>query len=583
MENNYGMLIIWLFPLISGVIAFYLGKKNQSTRNDWVDIVMFVEWILLGCMAYMLVTDWNPMSLSLNNVFGLGLVFEIDKVRLVFCTVITTIFTVVSQFMKESLKEERGSNRFYLLYMGVYSMLMAAVMTPNVLNLVLFMTLALLLLYPMIIHRQRRVAVKNAGIYLVFVVITLVLFIVSLVLIVGNIGVVEFDAMYVAFVMNETTTPAIVGTALLFVIFAIYAGIFPVQFLITRGASNGVMEGTVLVSGAVSKVGMYGMIILACTLFNSNKTFGEILLVLAILTMIWGLGGAFLSTDVRRILVGMDIAVNGFGTLGIALIPFVKEASAYTIRGSIYMLLSSALSLVVLYMSALELVRKGDTFEIKGLIATGKGKKLLMTGSFIACANLLGLPGTMGYLGYSAIFKNIIANLGWKWLIGLFVVLWAFLMAAVSRVFMKFFVSKKDETVLILSTAEEINGSSDVQKDTETTQEDENPGNEEASAAQKKPYAFGEVLLLLIGILLVAVGIAPKYTIGRLAEDMDQFFWIINGVENYEYYTVEGLVAFIVAALLAVILYVNLVHGILLRAVRNKKNKELKEWNDRTK
>ena len=577
MENSYSVLMICLFPLLGGMIAFFLGKKNKIVRNDWVDIVMFAEWIMLGCAGYML-ANGSVMSMTLNNLFGMGLVLEMNMVRLVLCAVVTIAFSVVSQFMKESMKEEKGSNRFYLLFTSVYSMLLAAVMTPNILNLVLFVTAALLLIYPMIMHRQDRVAVRNAGIYLVFVMISVALFMVGLVMTIGYIGTIRFDIMYMTAMAGGLTTLAVVAGAVLFTVFAVYAGVFPMQFLVTRGASNGLMEGTVILSSVVSKIGVYGMLMMVVTLFNSNRVFGNVLLGFALLTTVWGLTLALSSTDVRKILMGLNVAVNGFNALGVALIPIAKEANVYAARGSVYMLISSALSLAILYMVALELVRKGQTFEIKGLIASGKGKKLLMVACLIACANLLGFPGTMGYLSFSFIFKNIFTTVGWKWFIAMYVILWAFLMTSVSRVFMKFFVSKKEETVLILSTAEEISGANTEDSD-DALEKDVEADVEESGIAQvkKDPYVFGEALLIAVGVFLVVIGIAPSYTVGELAKVVDEFFWIANSLESVAYYTKEGLVAFVIAAVLAILIYVNLVHGVLLRAVRNKKNKELKE------
>ena len=577
MENSYSVLMICLFPLLGGMIAFFLGKKNKIVRNDWVDIVMFAEWIMLGCAGYML-ANGSVMSMTLNNLFGMGLVLDLNMVRLVLCSVVTIAFSVVSQFMKESMKEEKGSNRFYLLFTSVYSMLLAAVMTPNILNLVLFVTAALLLIYPMIMHRQDRVAVRNAGIYLVFVMISVALFMVGLVMTIGYIGTIRFDIMYMTAMAGGLTTLAVVAGAVLFTVFAVYAGVFPMQFLVTRGASNGLMEGTVILSSVVSKIGVYGMLMMVVTLFNSNRVLGNVLLGFALLTTVWGLTLALSSTDVRKILMGLNVAVNGFNALGVALIPIAKEANVYAARGSVYMLISSALSLAILYMVALELVRKGQTFEIKGLIASGKGKKLLMVACLIACANLLGFPGTMGYLSFSFIFKNIFTTVGWKWFIAMYVILWAFLMTSVSRVFMKFFVSKKEETVLILSTAEEISGANTEDSD-DALEKDVEADVEESGIAQvkKDPYVFGEALLIAVGVFLVVIGIAPSYTVGELAKVVDEFFWIANSLESVAYYTKEGLVAFVIAAVLAILIYVNLVHGVLLRAVRNKKNKELKE------
>lgn len=204
------------------------------------------------------------------------------------------------------------------------------------------------------------------------------------------------------------------------------------------------------------------------------------------------------------------------------------------------------------------------TFEIKGLIASGKGNVWLMVGCFVACASLLGLPGTAGYLSFSLIYKTILTTVGWRWLVVLFVIMWAAFMTAVSRVFMKFFVSKKDETVLILSTEEELRGN--VDEDLE---------NEECS--EKNPYHFAEVLLIVVGVVQVLIGVIPKFTIDTLSNAIDTFFFSGEVLDSITYYTMDGIIAFVVAAIIATILYVNLVHGILLRAIRNKKNKELKD------
>ena len=188
--------------------------------------------------------------------------------------------------------------------------------------------------------------------------------------------------------------------------------------------------------------------------------------------------------------------------------------------------------------------------------------------------NLLGFPGTMGYLSFSYLYRNVLAVPGWKWLSVMFVILWAFLMTSVSRVFMKFFISKKEETVLILSTEEEIRGTADVEQNGVTEEDFE---SEKKADKQKDPYFFGETLLVVTGICLVVIGMVPFYTIEKLADTLDAFFRIANSLGAVTYYNIEGLVAFVVAAVLAVLIYVNLVHGVLLRAIRNKKNKELKE------
>ena len=44
---NYGLLVLILFPVVAGIIGYILGKKDEKNRNDWIDIAMFVQFVLL--------------------------------------------------------------------------------------------------------------------------------------------------------------------------------------------------------------------------------------------------------------------------------------------------------------------------------------------------------------------------------------------------------------------------------------------------------------------------------------------------------------------------------------------------------
>lgn len=561
MEMNYSMLLIWLFPLLGGILGFCIGKKNKNMRNDWVDIVMFVELIMLLCMGYQIAKNWSTLSMELDRVLGFGLMFEMNTARLIFCLLTTIVFGTVSFFMKESIREEKGSNRFYMLYLSVYSMIMGAWMTPSIYNMIIFVTIALLLIYPMIVHRQNAHAVKSAGVYLIYVIFAVAFFLVGMVLVLGYIGAISFEQIHAGVLMRGANAAALAGGWLLWVVFAIYSGLFPVQLMMTRGCTHGLMEGSVLLSSLVSKLGIYGMMMLATTIFHEDTIYGKVLVVFAILTTIGGLSFSFLSTDIRRIISGLNMAINGFISIGISFMSLSQNGNTLMATGSICLLIMSLLSVFALYMVALELVRKNNTFEIKGLIASGKGNRTLMAGCFLIILNLTGVPGTLGYLGFSSVYKSIQTVLGWKWLIALYVIMWAFFMAAAARIFMKLFVSKKDEALRVLSVEEKNESEEDADGD---------------KKPQKSPYLLGEVLLIVTGILQLVIGMVPMLTVEKVSDAFYQLFFCVQSSEASGYYTIDGIIVCVVAAVLAILLYINLVHGVLLRAIRNKKNKELK-------
>lgn len=563
MENNYGMLMILLFPILGGIAGFYLGKKQQETRNDWIDIVMFVELVMQFYLGYILFAKGMEASFVLNNLLGLGLSLTMDVVRLVLCIMTTIIFGIITQFMKESMRQEAGSNRFYLLYMCMYSMVLGAFMANNLFNFFMFGIFALLFGYPLIMHRQDMQAIKGARVYFSFLIAQMVLILSGIVMVYAHLGSVSYSGMYSSIMSKGGNAVILTGGLFMFAGFAIFAGVFPVQFQVTKGCSYGLMEISAVLSGVVSKIGIFGILILASDLFVGSMLYGRILFGLGMLTAIWGLIITLLATDIRKILMGMDVAVNGFNIIGIALMVLCGDSNGFAMRSSFYFLLVSALSMMTLYMVALEQVRKINTYEIKGLIASGKGHTLLAVVCFIACISLGGVPGTAGFLAHSMLYQTIFINVGWKWLTVIYIVLWAFWMTAVTRIFMKFFVSKKEETIHILATEEELQDNA------------EEPDDEKSQ--EKNPYAFAEVLLLLTGVLQVAIGVAPNLFVEKLAADIADFFHGENITDAVSYFAGDALIGFAIAVVLCIILYLNLVHGILLRAIRDNKNKKLQK------
>lgn len=570
MEKNYGIVAMLLLPVLGGMFAFYLGKHNKNSRNVFVDGILLVEMLLLIGQGYSVLKSGNMVSF-VGGVPRLGIAFHLDLVRIAFSILTTVVFGVITQFMKVSIREEKASNRFYLFYMWIYAMALGAWMTENLCHYFFFLVIAWLCAYPLIVHRQGEMAVKNARIYMTFLVAAMILIIVGLLIAYLTLGSVGHDRLYQA-IMEHMNLTALLGGWVLFFSLAIFSGMFPLQLQVTRGSSYGLIEASAVLSTVLSKLGIFGMIMLAATVFADSRAYGQVLLLGGVLTIGWGIVIALSATDIRKILMGLNVAGNGFIILAVGMVRLCGATNGYALRSCWYMLLVSTLSLLVLYMVALEQVRIKHTYEIKGLIASGKRNKLLAIACCLSGASFCGFPGTAGFLAYSALYKSILHGLGWKWLVVLFILQWAFMMTAVVRVFMKLFVSKKDETIRILTDEETL------KKEREKQQVEEEKRREQEKALslkEKKPYLLGEIMLIVLGIVQIIVGICPGKTIEVLFESMQRVFHISGAVELASYYTKDTIIGLVVVIGLCILLYVNLVHGILLRVIRNRKNKEL--------
>lgn len=561
MKDGLCIMGMIFLPLIGGVIGFLLGKKNKQNRNSWMIFVVVAELLLQGTAGYFM-DGGMEFELGMQELLGVRLIFRLDEIRLSMCVLTDLVYVIIIWFMKESMRREKGSNRFSLFLMGTYGMVLGAFLSGSLWVFSMCLSLAALMLYPMVAHRKDEQVLKSGAQYLYMVIGGIVVTQIGLLLdYVHTKTPVYIGELFWTDSMADIQT-RMIGALLVLLGMAVFSGLFPVQFMVTKGSAKSMMEASGILASLVSRLGAYGILMLTFSMPLQNRIYGKVLLPAGLLTVFWGLVVTLLSTDIRKILMGIALASNGFSVLCISCGDLEEAFSDYALESSFYMMLSSTLSLVVLYMACLEQVRKCNTFEIKGLIASGKDNRLLGAACLIACASLAGVPGTAGFLAHSTLFHTVQAGLGWKWLIVFYVVEWGFYITAVSRIFMKLFVSKKEETLHILEPEKE--------------QQEEGDPVEQVDYA-KHPYLLGECLLLFAGVLQIITGILPGITPHGSGKTALGYVHLAMQDGMVSYYNMGVWIAFAVAALLGILFYVNLVHGVLLRAVRNKKNRELKE------
>jgi multicomponent Na+:H+ antiporter subunit D len=115
--------------------------------------------------------------------------------------------------------------------------------------------------------------------------------------------------------------------AMLFVVFGIKAGIFPLFFWLPDAYPTAPTAVTAIFAGLLTKVGVYAIIRTQTLLFPSDGP-STVLLVVAALTMVIGVLGAIAQDDVKRILSFHIISQLGYMIMGLALFSVAGLAGA---------------------------------------------------------------------------------------------------------------------------------------------------------------------------------------------------------------------------------------------------------------
>ena len=157
-----------------------------------------------------------------------------------------------------------------------------------------------------------------------------------------------------------------------------------------------------LFSGVLSKVGAYGFLRIVLPLFPAAVThFQEVILVIAVASILYGSVMAFTQTSARLILGYSSVAQLGFITLGIF---SLRAAGA---DGAVLQMVNHGLVVAPLMLIVILLVARTGTDDITRMGGLAMRAPVLAALFLIATMALLAIPGSSNFVGEFYILNGI--------------------------------------------------------------------------------------------------------------------------------------------------------------------------------
>ncbi|AEG43092.1 Na+/H+ antiporter subunit D [Isoptericola variabilis] len=180
---------------------------------------------------------------------------------------------------------------------------------------------------------------------------------------------------------------------LLLLAFGIKAAIFPLSAWLPDSYPTAPAPVTAVFAGLLTKVGVYAIIRTQTVLFGDQPVVDQVLLVLALATMLVGILGAVAQDDVKRLLSFTLVSHIGFMIFGVAMASEAGTAAAifYVVH---HITVQTTLFLVVGLVE-----RRGGSTSLErlgGLARVAPGLAILF---FVPAMSLVGIPPLSGFLG----------------------------------------------------------------------------------------------------------------------------------------------------------------------------------------
>ncbi len=253
--------------------------------------------------------------------FGINYSVGVDGVALVLIllSVLLAPIVVLSGW-NESSGGRWSAKTFYILILVLETMIIGVFSANDLFLFYVFFEAMLIPVYFLIGGYgtgQRNAAAVKFLIYSLFGGLLMLASIIGLYVLSGEQGGHTFNINSLSQLQMSSTTQNLLFLGF-FIAFAIKAPLWPLHTWLPDAAQSATPGTSVLLLGILDKVGTFGMIRYCLTLFpDASKTFTPLILVLAVISIIYGAFLAIGQKDLKRLIAFTSISHFGFITMGI--------------------------------------------------------------------------------------------------------------------------------------------------------------------------------------------------------------------------------------------------------------------------
>ena len=433
------LLYIAVFgPMAAGILSYLLGRFQKDLRSRFADLVTGLTFGLFLYLFWQMLTSGQngssmlPVRADIPEICGMGLHFTLDGFRALYGMIAAFMWFMSTLFSREYLSHYRNRNRYYLFLLVTLGATEGVFLSADFYTTFIFFEIMSLTSYVWVAHDEKREALRAAGTYLAVAVIGGLVMLMGIFLLYDVTGTLFFDeltGLYSAYgtAANGLQTAAvtqkwgagtvsassamtqlwIAGFCLLFG-FGAKAGAFPLHIWLPKAHPVAPAPASALLSGILTKAGMYGILILTAYLFLGNTAWSNMILLLGVCTMVVGAVLALFSVDLKRTLACSSVSQIGFILVGVGMSGLMGAENLIAVRGSLLHMVNHSLIKLTLFMAAGVVYMNVHTLDLNALRGFGRRKPLLHYIFLMGALGIGGVPLWNGYISKTLIHESIV-------------------------------------------------------------------------------------------------------------------------------------------------------------------------------
>lgn len=411
MQNSNFLIEAVVFgPMIAAIPCYVIGRFHKTARNRFADIITGVTFILCGLLPlYVAQSAAENAIVTIPYVCGMGLHFTADGFRALYGTIAAFMWFMTTLFSGEYFGHYRNRNRYYLFLLLTFGATEGVFFSADFYTTFLFFEIMSLASYVWVAQDERPESLRAAGTYLAVAVIGGLVMLMGIFLLYDATATLFFATLADMSLLTGEASAQIwaAGLCLLFG-FGAKAGAFPLHIWLPKAHPVAPAPASALLSGILTKAGMFGILILTSYLFMGNTYWGGMILILGVLTMVVGALLALFSIDLKRTLACSSVSQIGFILVGVGMSGLLGEENGLAVRGSLLHMVNHSLIKLVLFMAAGVVFMNVHQLDLNKIRGFGRKKPLLNYIFLMGALGIGGMPLWNGYVSKTLIHESIV-------------------------------------------------------------------------------------------------------------------------------------------------------------------------------
>ena len=389
--------IIFLIFLGGAVLTYFAGKINNVLQD-----ILFLVSILVPAWLFFAYVDQDVVSL---NMGGIQLSWGLNALGWLFALIVFGLGIMAAIYAVSFMQNKERRGYFYFNFILTIMAMTGILISRDLVSFFIFWEIMTWSSYLMTVYNGKDV--QTVGIkYFVFSAIGAYAMLMAIVIIHSINGSFLIDDLVRTF-PEMTSNMQILIPILLLTGFGVKAAMMPLHVWAPGAYSNAPMAYTSIFSGALSKMGVYGMVIVMVSLLShvpEGHWFREVIAWLGGITAVIGTLWAIKQDDAKRLLAYSSVAQLGYIIVGIGI------GTPLAMMAGLFLAVMHALFKGTLFMAVGAIERQTGTSNLTEV--TGLIRKMPWTfvASLISIIALAGIPPVGGFVGKWMLYESLITS-----------------------------------------------------------------------------------------------------------------------------------------------------------------------------